>query len=215
MSKNLKTILLGAVGSIVGTGVLYFINHWITQKWFSILETIFIFLFVSFFIWLLILTLRIKMGTIKQEGNEFAKFKKKFEKEYKPSILASSKEIAELDKKLRKLMQDLSEKYNEAMQFQNIDHNDKELMFILFTLANVYPKPMGWEDLCSHLSLRFKTGLIINIRADFNIKTNFLNRNGLIRIVPEENFYCITEKGLEFVRIARIKQKNSKKGDKC
>lgn len=204
MKNVVKTILLGAVGSILGTGTLSLAKYWITQSWFSILETTFIFLFVSIIVWLLILTLRIKKGISNQEDNEFKEFKKEFEEKYKPSI---GKSLLDLNQKLRELMQALSQKHDEIKKYQNIDPGDEQIMFILRKLAGTRSPSISYDVLFKAFWQKF------DIKGEkaistFRTKTNFLKLKLLIYIDEEERECWILEEGLEYFRIAEEKSAN-------
>lgn len=205
MNNVAKTVLLGAVGSILGTGILSLAKFWITQSWFSILETIFIFLFVFVIVWLIILTLKFNKGISGHEDNEFKDFKKNFDEKYKPYF---SKSILDLNQKLKILMQDLSQKQDQIKKYQNIDPDDEQIMFLLQKLAGTYNSNYNFHELFTEFKKRFDIKVDEKAISTFRTKTNLLSMQGLIFLDEDDGECSILEEGLEFVRIAE--EKNAK-----
>jgi ribosomal protein S17E len=121
------------------------------------------------------------------------------------------KVTGDMDKKIRGIRQDLSGIYDKAKRYEEIETKE-EFMFILETIGAKVDKRIFKGRLLNLYRKKFNFDSREELILSFNMNITLLKKCNLINyvIMAGSVFYVITNEGLEYLRLARIKIKEEK-----
>lgn len=199
------------LGSASVVAILRLADFLFLKSGLRIIDLVFLFLILFGVIFLIIIHRKVRsIPTSRDEGQLRTDFDNHRE--------GYKKFVQETDKKIRDLRQDLSQIYDKAKKYEQIDIKE-EYIFILETAGAQADKiiDIGVMKVLYMQKFRFSTGQEANL--SFNMNINWLEKNNYILHFPTdmegiEYHIEITERGFEYLRLAKKKiEEESKEED--
>lgn len=165
-----------------------------------ILDKIYIFVFVFVITWLFL---------IHKKAKEI--LSKPIERIVEDKIASKGiiKALDECNEDIRKIRQSLSQIYDKAKMYEDIQP-DEDIEFLLSTVGASYRDPIAKDTLFDKFRSRYKDLAINDVTLLFNRKINFAETRNLLDPVEIDGKTCYKVKnyGYEFMRILEIKRKS-------
>lgn len=174
---------------------------------------------------LLVVVLLIKLVRLNRKINKLSPSKEKgTEKEIKSlredigKHKLRHKEVTQkLDGEIRKLRQDLSQIYDKAKKYEQIEI-EPEYIFILETLGARLDRTFDQNILYRIYLAKYDFDKVEEAKLNFNMIIEWLEKNGYIRMGQAEDedgdifsYYEITTNGFEYLRLTKKKVEEEKK----
>ncbi len=201
IQKN--SVLSSVIGSAIFTGLLKLADL-ILKLNLRIIDFVFLFLLLLNFIFLIIVYR--KQRRIPVSGDE-GQLRKDFGNHKK----AIKNVVSDMDERTRKNMQSISQIYDKAKRYEEIETKE-ETIFILETIGADLNKRIFKGRLLNFYKKKFDFKSREELILSFNLSITWLETRNLIKPVTMSDsvFYGITNKGLEYLRLARIKIEEEK-----
>jgi len=201
IQKN--SVLSSVVGSAIFTGLLKLADL-ILKLNLRIIDFVFLFLLLLNFIFLIIVYR--KQRRIPASGDE-GQLRTDFENHKK----AIENVLSDMDERIGKNMQSISQIYDKAKRYEEKE-TEERIIFILETIGANLDRRIFKGRLLSLYKKKFNFESRKELILSFNMNSTLLKKRNLIIPVTMARsiFYAITNKGLEYLRLARIKIEEEK-----